>query len=285
MCSISNSFVTVEVGDPIFSHPYRDTFLVPRAVLTRSSRHLRTRLASPHTIAINLLDVGAHLFSSYLDWLNISYVKEHSYHRLAELFALAATLQDDDFSRAVLQDIIHMAQETNSYPDLSAINIIYGSSKRGSGARKLLTDFYVYGVNQAWLQAFEAVEERADWDYIDQVFVALARPRAEREFPWVSDAAAYFGEGSEDKEGDDGDMTSCDMSDDEEDDADINIDSPSTLRMLEERERVLTEDIQMAMDVNKEFSPTTPLSTGRPPAPGCAVPLADRTRSWNEEAL
>ncbi|KAF2444187.1 hypothetical protein P171DRAFT_27418 [Karstenula rhodostoma CBS 690.94] len=279
-------FVTVDVGAPHLTHPHRDTFLVTRADLTRSSLHLRTRLASPQTTAIDLHDVDARLFSSYLDWLDSSYVHEPSFHRLAELFAFAARLQDADFSRAVLRDIIDMAHETDTYPDLTAINIIYGASKRGSGARKLLTDFYVYGVGQAWLRALESAEEKVDRDYIDQVLVALAtRSRGERELPWVRDASAYLGERGEDEDGDEDDSMSSDMSDDEaEDDDSVGdmadyIDSPHTVRKtLEEQERVLGEDSQTAMDIDEDHS-ATPLSTSRPPAPGLAYKLADRTRS------
>lgn len=97
----------------------------------------------------------------------------------------------------MLGAIIYRVQETNSYPDLSAINIIYGASETGAGVRRLLADFYVYGASQAWLDTFEHAEEKSDQEYIDEVLVALAtRARGLRNMPWVENPEAYIEDGA-----------------------------------------------------------------------------------------
>ncbi|KAL5395165.1 hypothetical protein PMIN04_008239 [Paraphaeosphaeria minitans] len=263
--SPASTFITVDIGAPHLSLPHHDIFLVPRADLTRSSLYLRARLAYPHTTAIELPEINAPLFASYLDHLEAGYVQESSFHRLALLFALAAQLQDADFSRAVLRGIIGLAQQTSSYPGLGVINIIYGASERGSGARKLLTDFYVYGVGREWLNRFERGEEKADQDYIDQVLVALAtKPMGQKELPWVKDAKAYLGEGDGDEDGEDDTMSSKLSDDEDENKEDDGFD--------EANEMDLGTDDQ---------SPTTPLplSICRPPTPGLTTTPPDRTRS------
>ena len=121
------------------------------------------------------------------------------FHFLAQLFALATGLQDPTFSRAVLGAIIWTTQDTDSYPDLGAINIIYGASERGSAARRLLTDFYVYGVSPAWLDKFEDAMERTNQDYINEVLLALAmKDPGQRELPWLSNPSTYLGVDSQD---------------------------------------------------------------------------------------
>lgn len=196
--SIDNSFITLNVGEPHLAHPQRDTFLVQRADLIRSSVYLQALLVSPQTSTIDLLDIDANLLSVYLTWLDYSSICTTSFYDLAQLFSLANRLQDPDFSRAVIQNVINVAQQTDSYPDLSAINIIYGASEKGSGARKLLTDFYLYGIDQAWLDAFEAATGWTHQDYIDDVLLALATTdRRGQGLPWVRDASVYLGEGDE----------------------------------------------------------------------------------------
>ena len=191
----------------------------------------------------------------------------------------------------MLQAIIDVVRDTDTFPELSAINTIYRASETGCSARKLLTDFYVYGVSQAWLDKFENDKERAHQGYIDEVLVALATRARGVKKPWEKNRQAYLWDGGEGEEGDRyrlGDgyrLTGSRTRTRFKDEYDL---TDSFIDDGDEDEDNLKGDDNSGADNGKPSSLATRIEKDQtsaasafdwPPAPGVTFTLADRTRT------
>ncbi|OAK95111.1 hypothetical protein IQ06DRAFT_232464 [Phaeosphaeriaceae sp. SRC1lsM3a] len=71
---------------------------------------------------------------------------------LINAYSLGTRIQDNTFSKAVLQALCEVCQDEDRYPGGGSIALAYASTTDGSPLRKLLVDIYVLRAETSWFE-------------------------------------------------------------------------------------------------------------------------------------
>jgi hypothetical protein len=115
---------------------------------------------------VHLPEDDPNVFDAYLNWLythrvvtctatnddgsNKTKGKESRFKPLMRLYVLGEKLMDAYFQNILIDHIVSSIRQTNTYPNIFDVGILYAGTPKGSSARELMVDLYVCNAGPKW---------------------------------------------------------------------------------------------------------------------------------------